>query len=214
MQITFDTDKDAVAKVLAVTHAAYGLAEQTLTHTTTKTIGDHSISQTTSVTGAALEVATPAATIAPNDNPETGVDTLQKDKDGLPWDNRIHSTPPTMNGDGLWRAKRGRKDEEYAAVKASYAPAPAAVAPAAPPAPPAMPAAPAPIAPAVTAYTTLSEFLREAIANQTGGCSAEWVKDSLTNMGVVDGDVLNLQGEPDEKLQEILGQFKAALGVA
>lgn len=204
MQITFDTDKDAIAKVLAVTHAAYGLAVEGVLLTT----------EANDAIGPTLEVATPTAPIpiAPDDNPATGVDTLQKDKDGLPWDNRIHSTPPTMTADGMWRAKRGRTAEDYAAVKASYAPPPTA--PAAPPAPPAMPSAPAPISPAVTAYTTLSDFLRDAIANQTSGCSAEWVKDSLTNMGVVDGDVLNLQGEPDEKLQAILGQFKAALGVA
>lgn len=210
MQITFDTDKDAIAKVLAVTHAAYGI-EAKATTVTLEVDASNAVAQL----GAALEVATPSAgiPIAPNDNPATGVDTLQKDKDGLPWDARVHSSPPTMNADGTWRAKRGRKDEDYAAVKAEYHPAPAT--PAAPPAPPAMPALPTtPAAPTVTAYTQLSDFLRDAVANQISGCSAEWVTASLTNMGVVGGDVLNLQGEPDEKLLEILAQFKAALGVA
>lgn len=213
MQVTFDTAIDTIANVLAVTHAAYGL------------------------TGAApapvITTAAPTGSIpiAPNDNPAAGVDTTQKDKDGLPWDARVHSTPPTMNSDGMWRAKRSRKEEEYAAVKASYAPAVAAgtaMPPAAPQTPPAAPqtppAAPAPLAPAmpaplvpatpavITAYTQLSDYLARAIAAKTNGCSAEWVKDSLGNMGVADGELLNLQGETDEKLFEIMGQFKAVLG--
>ena len=42
----------------------------------------------------------------------------QTDSTGTPWDARIHSTPPTTNKDGTWRAKRGVKAEEIAAVKA------------------------------------------------------------------------------------------------
>lgn len=209
MQITFDTDKDAVAKVLAVTHAAYGLSVEAVLLDTCNS----------SAAVAALEVATPSATIAPEDSPAAGQDTTQKDKDGLPWDARVHSTPPNMNADGLWRAKRGRKEEDYAAVKAEYRPTPAAAAtpqpPAAPPAPPTMPGTPAPLAPVLpSAYKGLSDFLDKHIAEATNGCTAAWVKDSLTNMGVADGDVLNLQGEPDEKIAEIQTAFKTALGVA
>lgn len=202
MHITFDTDKDAVAKVLAVTHAAYGLVD-----------AEFSTKDFEPLLSASLEVATPSATIAPEDSPAAGQDTTQKDKDGLPWDARVHSTPPNMNADGLWRAKRGRKEEDYAAVKASYAPVPAAMPqpPAAPPAPPAVPGTPAPLP---SAYKELSDFLGKHIAEATNGCTAAWVKDSLTNMGVADGDVLNLQGEPDEKIAEILQKFKTALGVA
>jgi len=46
----------------------------------------------------------------PSQDPET-------DSNGEPWDARIHSTPPTTNKDGTWRAKRGVKAEEIAAVK-------------------------------------------------------------------------------------------------
>lgn len=207
MQVTFDTDKDAVAKVLAVTNAAYGIEAQG---------AEVDASNAVAQLGAALEVATPSATIAPEDNPAAGQDTTQKDKDGLPWDARVHSTPPNMNADGLWRAKRGRTAEDYAAVKASYAPAPAATPqpPAAPPAPPAMPGTPAPLTPAPlsSAYKELSDFLAQVASKDD--VHAKWVKDSLTNMRVADGDVLNLQGEPDDRLAEIMQVFKTSLGVA
>ena len=40
------------------------------------------------------------------------------DSNGEPWDARIHSTPAKTNADGTWRAKRGVKAEEIAAVRA------------------------------------------------------------------------------------------------
>lgn len=221
MQITFDTNTDTIDKVLAVTHAAFGVVPQgkridgvSLTADANDAIGPvrtiaaaDEIDPTRQSSGVIQ-----STTLNPADNPATGIDTTQKDKDGLPWDARVHSTPPTMNADGLWRAKRGRKDEDYAVVKSEYAPAASA-----PPAPPAPPAAPAPLAPVVvakTAYQLIADFLATHIAAGTNGCSAEWVKESLTNMGVADGNVMNLQGMPDDKLAEIHNAFKSALGVA
>lgn len=49
---------------------------------------------------------------------ELGLNGPDTDSTGTPWDVRIHSTPPTTNKDGTWRAKRGVKAEEIAAVKA------------------------------------------------------------------------------------------------
>jgi outer membrane biosynthesis protein TonB len=79
------------------------------------------------------------------------------DKEGLPWDARIHATVEGGGGkitkDGLWRAKRGVSADAKAAVvaelKAALAAAPAPAAPV-PPAPAAAPAAapPPPSAPA------------------------------------------------------------------
>lgn len=72
---------------------------------------------------------------------------------GMTWNAEIHSDPATINADGSWRARRGRKDEYDAAIAAHKAGATAdagqamAAMPAAP-APTAMPAAPAPTAPA------------------------------------------------------------------
>lgn len=193
MQITFDTDKDTIDKVLAVTHAAFG------------------VTQERPIVQAVLSAGGPVS-LSAEDNPATGIDTTQKDKDGLPWDARVHSTPPTMTESGYWRAKRGRKDEDYATVKAEYSPA----APAAAPPAPSMPPAPAPVpAPAAkTAYQKLADFFASAVANGTGGATADWLKSSLEGMGVADGNIVNLQGEPEDKLEQIHASFKTALGVA
>lgn len=40
------------------------------------------------------------------------------DSTGTPWDERIHSNPPTQNKDGTWRAKRGVKPELVEQVRA------------------------------------------------------------------------------------------------
>lgn len=110
-------------------------------------------------TGSASEPPAPTATPTATSN---GVDT---DSSGLPWDNRIHSTPPSKKKDGNWRGKRGVDDatvatvtaELRAAMAAPAAPA-AGVAPAVPlpPTPPVATEAPpsavsvetAPVAPA------------------------------------------------------------------
>lgn len=41
------------------------------------------------------------------------------DKDGLPWDERIHSSSKAKNADGTWRAKRGVDEKTMNNVKAS-----------------------------------------------------------------------------------------------
>ena len=40
------------------------------------------------------------------------------DKNGLPWDERIHSTPATLTGKGVWRARRGVNPQLVAQVEA------------------------------------------------------------------------------------------------
>lgn len=40
------------------------------------------------------------------------------DKNGLPWDARIHSNPATLTSKGVWRAKRGADDATVAKVEA------------------------------------------------------------------------------------------------
>lgn len=61
---------------------------------------------TVNLTDGTITVASDATAV-----PET-------DANGEPWDARIHSTPPKLNADGTWRAKRGVKAEEIAAVRA------------------------------------------------------------------------------------------------
>lgn len=66
---------------------------------------------------------------------------------GMTWDAEIHSDPATINADGSWRARRGRKDEYDAAIAAHKAGKTADAGQAM--TMPSMPAAPAPTAPAV-----------------------------------------------------------------
>ena len=40
------------------------------------------------------------------------------DKDGLPWDERIHASSKALNADGTWRKKRGVSDAEVTQVEA------------------------------------------------------------------------------------------------
>lgn len=42
----------------------------------------------------------------------------QLDKEGIPYDARIHSGTPTMNADGTWRKKRGIDEVEYGRIHA------------------------------------------------------------------------------------------------
>lgn len=94
-------------------------------------------------------------------NEPTG-DTMDFDKEGLPWDERIHSSNHKLTAQGIWQRRRGVSDEVYNSVKAELlgkweaaepitepvqaplvAPAPVAPAPVQAPV-----VAPAPVAPA------------------------------------------------------------------
>ena len=48
---------------------------------------------------------------------EPGDDTINFDKDGLPWDARIHSSNHQITAKGVWQRRRGISDEEYNRVK-------------------------------------------------------------------------------------------------
>lgn len=50
-------------------------------------------------------------------NEPTG-DTMDFDKEGLPWDERIHSSNHKLTAQGVWQRRRGVSDEVYNAVKA------------------------------------------------------------------------------------------------
>lgn len=114
-------------------------------------------------------------------------DTIDFDKEGLPWDERIHSSNHKLTGQGVWMRRRGVSDEVYNSVKAELlgkweaaepitepvqapvvAPAPVAPAPVqafvpvqqpqAPVAAPAPVAATAPVAPTAPASSTFETF--------------------------------------------------------
>ncbi|QWY83128.1 topoisomerase II domain-containing protein [Rhizobium phage RHph_X2_24] len=112
--------------------------------------------------GTAVNV-TAAITPANSDDDESG-DTPAAagsvDKDGLPWDDRIHSTPATLTSKGVWRKKRGVTDALVSQVETelrsrgvpAQQPQPVAPAPMAPPPVqqyvPVQPMAPPPVQPA------------------------------------------------------------------
>lgn len=122
-------------------------------------------------------------------------DTMDFDKEGLPWDERIHNSNHKLTAQGVWTRRRGITDEVYNAVKAELlgkweaaepvqAPviAPTLVAPApvqafvpvqqpqAPVTAPAPVVAPAPVAapaaPAPSTFETFSSKLQHALANK------------------------------------------------
>lgn len=68
------------------------------------------------------EVVTPsnAPVVVADDeviNEPTG-DTMDFDKEGLPWDERIHSSNHKLTAQGVWQRRRGISDEVYNSVKA------------------------------------------------------------------------------------------------
>jgi len=111
---------------------------------------------------------------APPPAPGASDATPPTDKNGFPWDPRIHATTAGGGGsinksDGLWRAKKGVADDlvasvqaelraqGYAATAATAPPPPAAETPAPPP-PAAETPAPPPAAPAAAAATPIERF--------------------------------------------------------
>ena len=93
---------------------------------------------------------TPGSTAA-NDDDATKQPAVELDKNGIPWDERIHAGTKRKNADGTWSLKKGVDKELAAQIIAEYQSAapttttvPAApAAPAKPGVPPAPPAAPA-----------------------------------------------------------------------
>ena len=110
------------------------------------------------------QAVAPAPAPTGNESAPTGnePDTSQPDTNGLMWNEAFCSKPASLNADGTWRAKRGKKDDYDAAVIAAIAqsmpeakspttqnetePSPTATMPTMPAA--SMPAAPAPTTPA------------------------------------------------------------------
>lgn len=110
------------------------------------------------------------------------------DKDGLPWDARIHSSSKAINADGRWRAKKGLDDGAMvAAVQAELRSLMA------------IPVPPVVAAPAINtvAPTTLFEFMPLVSAAMTAGkMTVDQVNAELVALGVASG-VTALISRPD-----------------
>ena len=97
----------------------------------------------------------PAVVTTSHDDDESGdteADTTTVDAEGIPWDDRIHSTPAKRTKNGIWRKKRGVQEsmisQVEAELKAKLAATPVPPQPAPAPAPMATPPAAAPQQPA------------------------------------------------------------------
>ena len=104
---------------------------------------------------------------------------VELDKDGLPWDSRIHVESRNKNSDGRWRKKRSLDSAVCAQVEAELrqlmgapaaplAPAPTPAQPAATPVIPAPPAPSAPVMPAAPNVAPAGEVPQDARAQFVG----------------------------------------------
>lgn len=76
----------------------------------------------------------PVVSVEQTEPVESVNNVLTLDKEGLPWDERIHSSNHQMTAKGVWQRRRGITDEEYNRVKAELL-APIALSPVEKPAP-------------------------------------------------------------------------------
>lgn len=130
------------------------------------------------------------------------------DKDGLPWDERIHASSKALTEKGVWRSRRGVDKQLVAKVEAELrgtTSAPADVAPPTDiPAPPAIAAAPpanlpplpganvAAVDPAYAAFVELIANNTQSPENPSGRITADWLKQVLAHFGVAEGNLQNL----------------------
>ena len=157
--------------------------------------------------------AAPAAQVAPSQ-----VANAELDKEGLPWDARIHASTKTKTQKGMWTRKKGVADSTYDAIVAElrqqYPVAGTTAAPAAPAAPavtvpgaPATPAVSIPTAPA-TPYAKLCDWL----ARNTGegkSLTADWANGVFTSNGTTLAALANDQ----DASQAFLEAFISASGL-
>ena len=124
-------------------------------------------------------VAAPAAPAAPPSPAAAGAPVV--DKNGLPWDERIHTGTKTMNKDGTWRQKRETDPALVAQVEAELRAKLGLAAPT-PPAPPAPATPPAPIAAAspFAAGTAAAVEAGQPAAPATFGELMLWVTPKMT----------------------------------
>jgi hypothetical protein len=165
--------------------------------------------------------AAAAASTSTDDNEDEGVSSngAATDKNGLPWDERIHASTKALNKDGTWRYRKGidegtktKVEADLRKLAAANAAAPAAT-PAAPPAPNAAPAAPsAPPAPAgKSAYEEFVDYVTENSPEKGGRCTPEWLKQVLAWKGIPDGLLANVAHASPELIADIRAYMVGAL---
>lgn len=168
-----------------------------------------------------------AATISAN----SGGSSVELDKDGVPWDERIHSGSKAKTEKGVWKKRKGVDDALYTSLTAqlkaqqsSGADTVAAVqtetvAPTGgvslpggnvqlPGAAPALPQLQPIAQPEYTELVALIGRNLHSPTNPTGRITDAWVTDSLKQLGVPDGTLQTLAHNPAQ-VTNVLQQFKA-----
>lgn len=202
------------------------------------TVEDINAEQLLAIATALNNGLAPVAVTAPSDSQgeiinEPSEDTIDFDKEGLPWDERIHSSNHKLTANGVWTRRRGISDEVYESVKAELLgnsplvesePAPVAtpvfvpvqqeVAPVVAPAP----VAPAPVAPitpaaptampAQSVFDTFSGKLQYALANKL--IEANYMQGLLNGVNTAFGT--NYQGmfemrDNDNAMQFVINEL-------
>lgn len=158
-------------------------------------------------------------------NPSTPTGAPERDKDGIPWDDRIHTSTKTTNKDGTWTRRRNTPDDVFDKVMAELkaanttrtmeaaaglvpTPSAPAVAPSVPlpptpavPAPPTASPAPSPAPAALAASSTApavdfpSVMVKITKAQSTGKITAEEINNLLLSVGAT-GGVIALNKNP------------------
>mgnify|MGYP000735890406 CR=1 FL=1 len=134
------------------------------------------------------------------------------DKDGLPWDARIHSSSKALNADGRWRAKKGLNDDAMVATVQAELRALMAI--------PAAPVAPVVAAPTLDAVaqtptvdpTTLPEFMTRVTPLMMAGKLTMPQVDAVLQAFGVTGGVTSLMQRPD-LIPHVWANLKASYGL-
>lgn len=166
-----------------------------------------------------------AGAAAPQNAPATG-GAVELDKDGVPWDERIHSGSKSKTEKGVWKKRKGVDDAFYRNTTAMLQQqqrgnaAPIQTEQAAPAGVVSVPGAGiqlpggAPSLPALQLQPVADPNYTELVALvgrglQAGLINDAWVSQSLVALGVPDGQLQTLAHNPTQ-VATVLGQFKAA----
>lgn len=142
--------------------------------------------------------------------------TTAVDKNGLPWDARIHASSRATNADGTWRYKRGvdkllaaQVEKELRELMAIPAPVPSNVVMLPVPAPPAPVAVPAPpVADAKLSFVNLIETASKAIAS--GKLTHDQLNAAAIAAGVPNISMLGNRLDLVPQVEATLNTFLAA----
>lgn len=115
--------------------------------------------------------AVPVPQPEPQDDEPTNDTPPATDKNGLPWDERIHAGTKALNGDGTWKKRRGVDDATVAAVTAELTGAAPAPTPEPTPAPQPEPT-PAPTPAPVPSTNRIQDFQQIVQELQKAGTAA------------------------------------------